>query len=393
MKHLFTTLVILMIFYACQNKEKAVSTYHVNGNKITKIDINLPIDSSKINLSALAENLRVVRLETSDSCLFGNASYLPGEKYIIAFSSENIIQFDRNGKYIRTLSVHGRGPGEFSFIINKITDKQENLLFAINYGQDHIDCWSLSDGQYRPIPLSQKGAAHSISLLNDTTLEIANHRKKGTKYKLYSQTLSGRFLNGILNTANEDSQSVNYSANLYNTGTALYCKPHHTDSIFQVLSDTLMLKYTLPINQKHRLDIQQLTDQQFIFTVYHFTEESKKEINVDGQKIQMTSMGGYNVYYILDLLKEQIICSRRINNDYLGTNAAAISNFQFLQNGQFYLENSASKLISLIPKILEKKDIDVTIRQRLEQLKSEITEEDNPILIIGTSKPFVIESR
>lgn len=206
MKHLFTTLVILMIFYACQNKEKAVSTYHVNGNKITKIDINLPIDSSKINLSALAENLRVVRLETSDSCLFGNASYLPGEKYIIAFSSENIIQFDRNGKYIRTLSVHGRGPGEFSFIINKITDKQENLLFAINYGQDHIDCWSLSDGQYRPIPLSQKGAAHSISLLNDTTLEIANHRKKGTKYKLYSQTLSGRFLNGILNTANEDSQ-------------------------------------------------------------------------------------------------------------------------------------------------------------------------------------------
>lgn len=383
---IISIIIILMISNACQNKEKAISTYHVDSNEITKIDINTPIDSSKINLTALGEDLRVVRLETSDSCLFGNASYLIGKEYIIAFSQQHIILLDQNGKYIRTLSSYGKGPQEFRFIIANVFNKQENQLIAMDYGRSYIHCWSLPNGQYSSIPLAQKGGAYTLIPLTDTTLKIANYRTDQTKYKLYSQTLSGRFLDGLLNTGKEDSRRVNWQNNLYKTGTALYYRPHHSDSIFQVLSDTLMLKYVFPINQNQRLHILQFTERQMIFAVYNITKEKK----VVSGKNWGVNYEGYNVFYIVDLTKGQITCSRQINNDYFGVNVEN-RNITFQENGLFHLQIPASKLTTLIPEILEKNDIDATVRQRLEQLKSEITEEDNPILIIGTSKPFTIE--
>ena len=79
---------------------------------------------------------------------------------------------------------------------------------------------------------------------------------------------------------------------------------------------------------------------------------------------------------------EKIAHFQTIDNDYLGTNLPA-DKLSFQENGQFYIEYPASTLTTLIPEILKKTEIDNTVRQRVEKLQTELSEEDNPVLIVG----------
>ena len=159
MQYLLIIFIIVTMFSACQNKEKAISTYKDRGIPITLVNLNIATDTLPLKLTDIGKDLEVVRLETTDSSLFGNASYLIGKKYIVAFSSAYIILFDRNGKHIRNLAIQGRGPGEYIFIAGKTWTPDENRILAIDFGRNFIHSWSIPDGQYTKIPLAQKGAA------------------------------------------------------------------------------------------------------------------------------------------------------------------------------------------------------------------------------------------
>lgn len=385
MKHLFIIIIVLALFSACQNKEKAISADQVAGNKIMTINVNHPVDSVKGTLSLLCENFRTVRLETNDSCLFGNATYLIGKKYIISFSNANVILFDHTGKYLRTLSVQGRGPGEFAYITGKTINKTEDKIYAADYGKNIIHSWNLPDGQYTSIPLAEKGGAYTIKIADDTTLQIANLRDDKARYKLYSQSLSGKFLNGFPNRGNEDARRIDLSNNLYNAGSAMYYRPHHTDSVYQVLADTLMLKYAFPLTKDQQLKIIDFTDKKMFCSVFNITGKKTEEIVIKGSKITSISVDGYNTYYLIDIPEEKIICFHHLYDDYFGTEIKP-ERLSIQENGLFYVEYPATKLSALISEILEETNTDASIRDRMKQLQAEISEEDNPVLVVGNVK-------
>lgn len=383
MQYLLIIFIIVAMFSACQDKEKAISTYKDKGIPVTLINLNASTDSVSLKLTDIGKNLELVRLETTDSSLFGNATYLIGKKYIVAFSSAHIILFDRNGKHIRNLAVQGRGPGEYRFIAGKNWSPAEDKIFAIDFGKNFIHSWSIPDGKYTQIPLAVKGAAYALTMLNDSTLQIATMRNKQAKYKLYSQTLSGRFLGGIENTSEEDARKIDFTSNLYNTGSRQYYLPHRTDSVFQIEKNSLHLKYRIPFTQDQQLRIIQMFDNKLLVSVYNITNTTNKQATIQGNKIGSVSFSGYTVYYLIDFPNEKVTQFQTINDDYLGTDLLP-NKLSFLENGQLYVEYPASTLFKVIPEILKKSEIDQTIRQRIENLQTELSEEDNPVLIVGT---------
>ncbi len=383
MQYLLIIFIIVAMLSACQNKEKSISVYKDQGIPITLVNLNVPTDSVSLKLTDIGKNLEIVPLETTDSSLFGNATYLIGKKYIAAFSSAYIILFDRNGKHIRNLAVQGRGPGEYRFIAGKTWTPSEDRILAIDFGRNFIHSWSIPDGTYMKIPLAEKGAAYALTMLNDSVLQIANMRNKQAQYKLYTQTISGRFLGGVDNTGEEDARKIDFNNNLYNASGQHYYRPHRTDSIFQVEQNSLHLKYRIPVTSEQQLRIVQIADNRLLASIYNVTSTTSKQANVQGNKIGSVAFSGYRTYYLIDFSNEKVTHFQTINNDYLGTNLSPDKLF-FQENGQFYVEYPVSTLSKLIPEVLKKPEIDNTVRQRMEKLQSEISEEDNPVLIIGS---------
>lgn len=383
MQYLLIIFIIVAIFSSCQDKEKAISVYKDRGVPITLINLSASTDSVTLKLTDIGKDLEIVRLETTDSSLFGNATYLIGKKYIAAFSSAYIILFDRNGKHIRNLAVQGRGPGEYLFIAGKAWTPAEDKILAIDFGKNVIHSWSIPDGKYTKIPLAQKGAAYALTMLNDSILQIANMRNKQARYKLYTQTLSGDFLGGVSNTGEEDVRRIDFTNNLYNTGTRQYYLPHRTDSVFQVEQNTLHLKYRIPITPEQQLRIVQISNDKLLASIYNITGTSSKKATVQGNQVGSVSFSGYRTYYLVDFPNEKVTHFKMINNDYLGTSLSPDKLF-FQENGKFYIEFPASTLLNLMPEILKKPEINNKVRQRVEKLQSELSEEDNPVLIVGT---------
>lgn len=224
MQYLLIIFIIVAMLSACQNKEKSISVYKDQGIPITLVNLNVPTDSVSLKLTDIGKNLEIVPLETTDSSLFGNATYLIGKKYIAAFSSAYIILFDRNGKHTVILPS-GTRSGEYRFIAGKTWTPSEDRILAIDFGRNFIHSWSIPDGTYMKIPLAEKGAAYALTMLNDSVLQIANMRNKQAQYKLYTQTISGRFLGGVDNTGEEDARQIDFNNNLYKRKRAALLPP------------------------------------------------------------------------------------------------------------------------------------------------------------------------
>ncbi len=115
--------VILFTFYLADQDSEL---------KFIKIDVS---SSSKANISEITGNSSFVKLETSESCLIKYIKSLSITKDYIFISDgiDRILKFDRNGKFLLQIGRKGRGPGEFSGIINFSVDSINNYLVVLSY--------------------------------------------------------------------------------------------------------------------------------------------------------------------------------------------------------------------------------------------------------------------
>jgi len=94
-----------------------------------KVDVESNISNVKvINLSSIGKELTFVPLETNPDCLIQQIRKICfSTSYIFVGEFTNLLQFDKNGKFIRRIGSAGTGPGEYpqvgDFCINEL--KQE----------------------------------------------------------------------------------------------------------------------------------------------------------------------------------------------------------------------------------------------------------------------------
>ena len=134
-------------------------------NKICVInaDFKKNID---VNLSEIATSCKVVKLETTDKCLFSSVSNVCiTEKYIFILS-KRVLQFTRKGKFIRFIGNTGRGPFEYNFINSFNCDMENERVYIAS--PPNILCYSF-DG--KPLfSIKQNNIIDFIGLQNNNLL-------------------------------------------------------------------------------------------------------------------------------------------------------------------------------------------------------------------------------
>lgn len=87
-----------------------------------------------IKLSQLATDIEYIRLETNKNCLINdNAKYYFSGDYIFVSNRDHILKFSSDGKFIKKIGSHGRGPGEI-FSIRYLSIIPEKKLIIIHDG-------------------------------------------------------------------------------------------------------------------------------------------------------------------------------------------------------------------------------------------------------------------
>ena len=390
MKLLFISGILVLFLASCKHTE-SFFTYQTEagGNQITYIDLNKVKDSVPVSLSSISSSMRIVRLQTNDSCLIGYANYYVGDKYIVTVSDVDgkILLFDANGKYIRMLSQLGRGPGEFSGVTKCHFNSSESILYGIDRNLFKLHSWTLPDGTYHSIPMAQEDRSYTFLLKDDTTVVIGNIKGEGTPYTVHTQNLEGQFIAGL---ANPD-ETVDYTAfstnTLHNAEGKIYYMPHHCDSLYLYTGNALILKYVFPLPQKHELELQSLRNGVMLYKLFNITA-SEDKVSPDG--IIMRRVDGIYNYYLIDPKAEEITLLRPWRNDYLNLPLDPRS-ISFQDDGQYIIHYAANKLLAKISETLKDKQLSPEVRQRLEELQKNMTEEDNPVLLIGKTKDYFLK--
>ncbi len=124
----FSLLFSIIFLYSCQqNQETREEAVRV---------INLDeAPSIEIDIAAMTAEPIAIPLQTSDSILVSQFSnyFLTGQ-YILVYDQDQLLQFDRNGRYIRKLSQSGGGPFEFQYIQGLDMSDDERYLYLKHYG-------------------------------------------------------------------------------------------------------------------------------------------------------------------------------------------------------------------------------------------------------------------
>ena len=116
---------ILILSYACQQKEKNVFLF---GNA------NLVVPNSNIEISALlGDSVKLTPLETQQESFIGRINKIKkfnGDYYVLT-ENKWIHHFDTQGKYISSLEKLGNGPNEYTNIED----------FDVYSNHDHPEIW------------------------------------------------------------------------------------------------------------------------------------------------------------------------------------------------------------------------------------------------------------
>ncbi len=118
---------------ACNNieqKHENIPTIHIDPN----------LKAIPGSVSEILSDMSVVNLETTSNSIIGNLSNLifVGNKNIICRSEKRIIIFDNQGKYLNKIDAVGKGPEEYTTIVNAFFDPIEEYIYIVDYSDIKI---------------------------------------------------------------------------------------------------------------------------------------------------------------------------------------------------------------------------------------------------------------
>ena len=129
--NLCSTLIILLICSSCNNNKTKISE---SATFPYLVDVEKSIsDIKEIPLSSIGKRLEYIPLETNPECML-QAAYIiaMSESYIFVSDGRTIVEFDRNGRYLRKIGSQGRGPGQFTDDMDLCFNESQKKLFILD---------------------------------------------------------------------------------------------------------------------------------------------------------------------------------------------------------------------------------------------------------------------
>ncbi|MDR2586289.1 MAG: 6-bladed beta-propeller [Prevotellaceae bacterium] len=410
-----------LLFVSCQSLQ----------TECPVIEIDNPAGSIDLNISDLLDNITIVPLETRDDLLLQTAgtTFTVTDHYILVKSSEKLLQFDRNGNYIRTLANRGSGPNEFNMVMTSLTDeKRQVFYYADAKANAPVACIDLNSGKFIAFP--------NPDLAPSSIREIDG---EGNIYGYSSSSLisagivtSGIRVTGVSATLQKapDSLALAYIYDPYDNRTTTLQGKHtfdadsrrpmlfrqgdfvsflffpYSDTLYRLDGGAMIPQYVLKLKN-------QMTDMQKGGITLDFTVSGNwgSIISLRDSKVTIIESGGtISSITVLRPLKAYLLIDRNralhtIRSltidpialtidivDYIKLTSEQRDNKIKIQPmpavsgkwGHFNIE--ASDMTALINQALESNKLSAVQRKTLQEVAAKIDDDSNPVLIIGKIK-------
>jgi|GEM_PF-6450511 hypothetical protein len=408
-KHLFTLLFALCILSACGGK---------GPQELFIIDIEKSAENIDLTLSDILEDLSIVALETSDDVLIsGYSGTFVTDKYILATGESHIHLFDKEGRHIKKLLYKGNGPNEYLNINAYCMDEEKGILYYTEtQKKQSIFRVSLPDGTFLE-PLS----------LPFQNVHLQTMDKEGFLY--FFPKYSGLWIGNSGEGSDSSSVLIRYhpvtesfqaylGSHPYETGSYGYSLTHYkgkvsmfnfcySDTLFNMTSEGLVPRAYFPLKDKIKsLILGANKGQELLLRLSYKNGDimSLSQIKMDFEtsasgQIGMNMSTDAKAYYLFNKQGElQNISNIHITPLSWNVNISKYLNkagdkderlippIPIVSGNWGYISVSAVNMISILEKTLEQKGLSSAQTQKLRELEALLTDDSNPVLILGRLK-------
>jgi len=385
-------LVIVVLLSSCASQTDETITVLEQGPEETYIvHIKKVKDTLTLKLSDIAEDFEFVPLETKEECLLGYASYYVTNNYILAKKEGyGILQFKRNGEFLRKILSVGKGPNEYLNAGWAIDEDNDILYLTDLMKKNYILCFDLKTGEFlQNIPKAIPSYSNSISYTSDDMILLVPagpFKDYKTPMYLYWQNLKGQLIHGI-----------EAPSNLLNPGDPKSFYVHKGIPRYQfILYDTVysvhsrkMIPYLVFDFEKENPLTPTLGRNTIVIQFESSRYISFIDIVVSELKGRSKSPSANTYYYTLDKKSKKVFQQGRVYFDpsHHYSNAYVVEDeIQIQSNGIFHYAYQVSSLIEYGELALDDPEFKGAPRSKLQNILGIISEYDNPVLLIGKAK-------
>jgi len=382
----FALVALLMAWSPAGDKTVTVIKH---GNETEyRIHLKKVTDSLSVNLADFTSDIEFVKLETKNECLIDWGKYYINPEYILVeISKRGILQFARNGKFIRTLVLAGQGPKEFVEASWTVDEKNQVLIMAVRGKENSFLRFDLKSGKNMDdLKMAVPGRSQGVAYVKENLLMVvpAGLKSKSPNFSyLYNQDMSGNLISSI--PANDvpflDGNRLRFSGH---------------DMLFRFKAGWHDTLYSIANNQM------------VPFLTFDFGENNppnnshvgRKNIYIDSEvgnwvffnnffitKVTDGDASGRMAYYVLDKNQGKVYFRNTIFLNPTHHSVIYREDPSFIQRtGLVVYPYQAVTLIAQAKKALADPTFKEPYRSKLKELVSGLTIEDNPVLLIGRYK-------
>lgn len=352
----------------------------VNGDSIWVCNFAALKDTVILPLSAVTEELQIVKLDGRDEALVPVRNTLVSDNYILVYGQQQtpFKLFDKSGKFLANIGSFGQGPGEYQMVYDAQIDEPSGRIYLLPWNAKALLTYNL-EGQYVesiPLPTSVPKGKFKVDS-SHSTLSVFILPFNNLPYVAWRQDLQGNLLDTIpgrhLAVRPDFSNEVFSSKTNGNLDVFLF-------TFFELRPDTLYHLDEGRLNPRFTVDFG--TNEIPI----HFYQEMPRYFAGYLAAKKQISEGSYTTevpaYYIMDkkTLKGAFY---QLVNDYLGDMPASL----FVDGDYYTLNMEPAELKEALKKHLEiKTDLPSNERERLQKLADSINENDNNYILYAKLK-------
>lgn len=170
-------------------------------NELTVCDRSLLKETVTIPLSALTEELQILKLDDADAALVKDARVTISDNYILVCGSQQIPYklFDlKTGKFLNNIGAFGQGPNEYQLIYDQQLDEANNRIYLLPWHGKKILVYDLKGNFLDPIPLCHESPKGTFKVdAKASTVIVSVLPFTGAPAVAWVQTTGGKLLKSI----------------------------------------------------------------------------------------------------------------------------------------------------------------------------------------------------
>jgi hypothetical protein len=350
-------------------------------------------DTISFRATDLIKDFEIIKLETNNESLIDYIMrcYVGEKSIVISTVNNGILLFSRDGKFLKQVAASGRGPGEVNNPNSDITvDEKNNLLYVGSSfpRSGLIDCFNLKSGTHSKIAIQSSHSIRDIIVKNDSIMILSIMPIQGAESNcpIISQTTGGKHLWEITNK-NKFGATNGTIQSLYDQVYFRYI--WGGDTLYKVTEEKMTPIIAIQYKGKMFLNTPYKEGDIFLsilplnHTLFRGKYSSIVEIKTSEANRQEPILGD-KIDFIIDYKKGKAFRLTKLDDNFLGT--SSMFDFRIQNNGTIYRNFTVQQIKQIAKDVKENPSIAKDVKARILKLDSEISESDNPILLVGKLK-------